>query len=198
MTYWDCAVCISSFFSSHGLFKKFINLLHSIPFHFIYFFFWRNPRAISRIIVPFRKAGFSSVCTGDAVQSTRNYGTHNLRLLCCKPTSNHGCLAIQTHSTRVRNLHVNSVLRQRPEYENNISVTGSRSGNIEVQHDRMLLRYGEFDMELLYMWLRDHCRCEVCYNHSTYQKNVDNYKINPGERPVKVEFDGLLLTITCT
>lgn len=32
-------------------------------------------------------------------------------------------------------------------------------------------------MKFHYFWLRDHCRCSTCYNHSTHQRNLDIFNI---------------------
>lgn len=35
----------------------------------------------------------------------------------------------------------------------------------------------ERQIEIPYIWLRDHCRCEKCYNHATFQKNVESFSL---------------------
>nr|KAG5696473.1 hypothetical protein BaRGS_016512 [Batillaria attramentaria] len=45
------------------------------------------------------------------------------------------------------------------------------------------------------MWLRDHCRCEECYNAATAQKNVDNYTLNHKLQAVEVHVADDSLTV---
>ncbi|XP_046577480.1 trimethyllysine dioxygenase, mitochondrial-like [Haliotis rubra] len=47
----------------------------------------------------------------------------------------------------------------------------------------LLIQYRDKEVELPYIWLRDHCRCEICYNHTTSQKNVDNYTLSDDLTP---------------
>ena len=78
-----------------------------------------------------------------------------------------------------------------------ISLQGSHSSNIELHQDRLSLTYGEYHLELLYIWLRDHCRSPKCYNHKTNQKNVDNYSLPLDITPRDVDYNGTVLTLLC-
>lgn len=53
------------------------------------------------------------------------------------------------------------------------------------------------DAEIPFVWLRDHCRCEVCYNAVTFQKNVDNYVLTEDLAAREVQMNGECLKITC-
>ena len=50
--------------------------------------------------------------------------------------------------------------------------------------------------ELPYLWLRDHCRCNTCYNHSTNQKNILSQDLDHDIRPSQVTLADDLLTLT--
>ncbi|XP_033760567.1 trimethyllysine dioxygenase, mitochondrial-like [Pecten maximus] len=113
-------------------------------------------------------------------------------------TSNGAILVPQAPSSvihkNVRNFHISSTNRY--SEENKVYVLGCRSNNIKVSSDMISLKYGEFDMDLLFVWLRDHCRCSECYNHDTNQRNLQNRKLHSEDLPSSVEFDGLVLGIT--
>lgn len=53
------------------------------------------------------------------------------------------------------------------------------------------------DAEIPFVWLRDHCRCEVCYNAVTFQKNVENYVLTDDLAAREVQMNGDCLKITC-
>ncbi|XP_071085689.1 trimethyllysine dioxygenase, mitochondrial-like [Haliotis cracherodii] len=53
----------------------------------------------------------------------------------------------------------------------------------------LVIQYGEREVELPYIWLRDHCRCETCYNHTTCQKNVDNYTLSADLSPKSTQLE---------
>lgn len=53
--------------------------------------------------------------------------------------------------------------------------------------DYLELNLGSRTLTLPYLWLRDHCRCNVCYNHKTNQKNILIQELDPDIRPEKVE-----------
>ncbi|KAM6970003.1 trimethyllysine dioxygenase, mitochondrial [Aplochiton taeniatus] len=58
------------------------------------------------------------------------------------------------------------------------------------------LSYGGLLMHLDYVWLRDHCRSESCYNTQTNQRSLDTASVNLNIRPAKtrVDDDNLVLT----
>ncbi|XP_048746298.1 trimethyllysine dioxygenase, mitochondrial-like [Ostrea edulis] len=76
-----------------------------------------------------------------------------------------------------------------------VSLQGSRNKDVTLNQEGLLLCYGHYNLDLPYVWLRDHCRCDVCYNHETCQKNVDNYKLDLDIKPTLVTFDGTVLTL---
>lgn len=78
-----------------------------------------------------------------------------------------------------------------------VSLQGSRNKDVTLNQEGLLLCYGHYNLDLPYVWLRDHCRCDVCYNHETCQKNVDNYKLDLDIKPTLVTFDGTVLTLEC-
>ncbi|XP_069105009.1 trimethyllysine dioxygenase, mitochondrial-like [Argopecten irradians] len=93
-----------------------------------------------------------------------------------------------------QNIHTTS--RKWQTEENKVYVLGCRSNNVKVNADGISLKYSEYDMELLFVWLRDHCRCSKCYNHTTNQRNLKHRKLHSEDLPSSVEFDGLVLSIT--
>lgn len=76
-----------------------------------------------------------------------------------------------------------------------VSPQGSRNRDITLNKEELSVRYGHYHLDLPYVWLRDHCRCDVCYNHQTCQKNIDNFELDLDIRPTEVSFDGTVLTI---
>lgn len=78
-----------------------------------------------------------------------------------------------------------------------VSPQGSRNRDITLNKEELSVRYGHYHLDLPYVWLRDHCRCDVCYNHQTCQKNIDNFELDLDIRPTEVSFDGTVLTIEC-
>lgn len=78
-----------------------------------------------------------------------------------------------------------------------VSLQGSRNRDVTLNKDSLSLRYGHYHLDLPYVWLRDHCRCDVCYNHKTCQKNIDNYDLDLDISPTQVAFDGTVLTLEC-
>ncbi|KAK3095974.1 hypothetical protein FSP39_021529 [Pinctada imbricata] len=72
---------------------------------------------------------------------------------------------------------------------------GSHVSSIDLQDDRLHLTYGSYKLELLYIWLRDHCRCNTCYNHKTNQKNVENYGLPWNLKPSNIDYNGMVLTL---
>lgn len=61
-------------------------------------------------------------------------------------------------------------------------------------HSLTLSAYGR-DLQIPLIWLRDHCRCEVCYNSATTQKNADNYSLNGVLKAANVLVDGDTLSV---
>ncbi|KAJ1527753.1 hypothetical protein ONE63_007708 [Megalurothrips usitatus] len=41
-----------------------------------------------------------------------------------------------------------------------------------------------------YFWLRDHCRCPACYNHSTHQRNLDTFSVPYSIQPKECSIVG--------
>lgn len=56
---------------------------------------------------------------------------------------------------------------------------------------------GNVSTNFFYFWLRDHCRCEQCYNHLTFQRkiSVTDISVNIKSRDCLIEED--VLKITC-
>ncbi|KAK8724899.1 hypothetical protein OTU49_010965 [Cherax quadricarinatus] len=52
---------------------------------------------------------------------------------------------------------------------------------VELHHPRW-----PHSLYLPYLWLRDHCRCPLCYNHKTHQRIYDVNDINLNIRPAAV------------
>lgn len=51
-------------------------------------------------------------------------------------------------------------------------------------------------LKLNYIWLRDHCRCNTCYNHTTNQRNCDILDIPLNIQPQSSAIEGDKLIIT--
>ncbi|XP_074655406.1 trimethyllysine dioxygenase, mitochondrial-like isoform X2 [Tubulanus polymorphus] len=60
--------------------------------------------------------------------------------------------------------------------------------HLEVEYD------GE-PLKLSYLWLRDHCRCEACYNHKTFQRKIMYYDIDPSVKPTVADINNEKLTL---
>ncbi|KAK7090881.1 trimethyllysine dioxygenase, mitochondrial-like [Littorina saxatilis] len=54
----------------------------------------------------------------------------------------------------------------------------SNPKDAESDGKSLSLRLGERHVQVPLLWLRDHCRCQSCYNSSTFQKNVDTYSLD--------------------
>jgi trimethyllysine dioxygenase len=57
--------------------------------------------------------------------------------------------------------------------------------------------FGSYQLKFDLFWLRDHCRCEMCYDHSTFQRKISVLDI-PDEVAVKsYEFKDAQLNVIC-
>ena len=52
-------------------------------------------------------------------------------------------------------------------------------------------------IRLSYVWLRDHCRCDSCYNFETQQRRFDVHNIPLNVRPLAVKPSSQVLNIEC-
>ncbi|XP_050389735.1 trimethyllysine dioxygenase, mitochondrial [Patella vulgata] len=99
-----------------------------------------------------------------------------------------------------RNLRGNSwSLRNQVSLCRYISTENQVKSDLQIKTD--YLEFKSNNLQLSWLWLRDHCRCEVCYNHVTNQKNflVDpsgsqSSSVTPEN--VELESDGQELKIT--
>lgn len=102
--------------------------------------------------------------------------------------NSHTCIVISTNYRQFHN-------RASCQCQNKIlNKTGS---SIDTNQHGVLLNYGDYHLDLPYLWLRDHCRCSTCFNYETFQKNVEANPLFPVPVPVHVEFDNRVLTIKC-
>ena len=53
------------------------------------------------------------------------------------------------------------------------------------------------DLKVSCFWLRDHCRCDKCYNHSTNQRKISIRSIPLDIRAASAKVTGDQLTVTC-
>ena len=73
----------------------------------------------------------------------------------------------------------------------------TRSGlAVRVAEDSVHLTLAGREVGVPLVWLRDHCRCEICYNSTTWQKNVDNYSLQ-GLSVLHIEIKEDSLLVTC-
>lgn len=54
-------------------------------------------------------------------------------------------------------------------------------------NNRFEVKFREQIFKIDHLWLRDHCRCELCYNHSTFQRRISILEIPNDISPVKFE-----------
>ncbi|XP_049807432.1 trimethyllysine dioxygenase, mitochondrial isoform X1 [Schistocerca nitens] len=63
--------------------------------------------------------------------------------------------------------HSGSALRQQ-------SGTHVKKGQLKLQESHLELNdYFQEPAQFWYIWLRDHCQCDLCYNHTTHQRNLN-------------------------
>ncbi|PSN42314.1 hypothetical protein C0J52_18217 [Blattella germanica] len=55
--------------------------------------------------------------------------------------------------------------------------------NLDKQHLEVSSQSWPQSLKLSYVWLRDHCRCYKCYNHTTNQRSLDLLDIPPDIQP---------------
>lgn len=60
-----------------------------------------------------------------------------------------------------------------------------------------LLSVPGLDTKLDFIWLRDHCRCNKCYNHGTNQRRLAIRDIPLDIRATSTKVDGDQLTVNC-
>ncbi|XP_038050086.1 trimethyllysine dioxygenase, mitochondrial-like [Patiria miniata] len=73
----------------------------------------------------------------------------------------------------------------------------SESLAVATEQERSVtVKSGDNSWELSYVWLRDHCRCEKCFDHSNFQRLLDTVGIPLDIRPTQLTCgtDGLDLT----
>ena len=58
---------------------------------------------------------------------------------------------------------------------------------IDPSHGTTGMQIPELDKELNYIWLRENCRCEICYNHSTHQKNILPHHVDENIRAIRTQ-----------
>ncbi|KAK6195214.1 hypothetical protein SNE40_000687 [Patella caerulea] len=99
-----------------------------------------------------------------------------------------------------RNLRANNwTLRNQVSLCRYISSENGVNSDLQIKGD--YLEFKSNSLQLSWLWLRDHCRCDVCYNHLTNQKN---FLIDPSisqsssftPANVELESDGQELKIT--
>lgn len=74
--------------------------------------------------------------------------------------------------------------------------TRSNPKDAESDGKGLSLRLGERHVQVPLLWLRDHCRCQSCYNSSTFQKNVDTYSLD-NLALLETNVEGDALSIKC-
>ncbi|KAJ8310775.1 hypothetical protein KUTeg_012640 [Tegillarca granosa] len=127
---------------------------------------------------------------------------HKCLSSCVKPAFRNASLnsscASKSNSDQIRKYCVNISSSEDTEiWPKTVVIEGSRAQDIEKQEDGIILNYGKYNLNLLYIWLRDHCRCDVCYNKKTNQKNVDNYTLSSDIKPEHIDYNGQDGHFTC-
>lgn len=56
---------------------------------------------------------------------------------------------------------------------------------------------GDKSLKLDLLWLRDHCRCEKCYDHETFQRKVNILDIPDDVSTKAYDVHDQTLNITC-
>ncbi len=59
-----------------------------------------------------------------------------------------------------------------------------------------MLNLGAGKVQMNHHWLRDHCRCDQCYNHNTSQKNILPHHIQPDIQPQNWQVTEQTLNVT--
>ncbi|KAL5003958.1 hypothetical protein ScPMuIL_017414 [Solemya velum] len=76
-----------------------------------------------------------------------------------------------------------------------ISLSGKNAADIKTISGGIELRTDNDLLTLPFIWLRDHCRCQICYNYKTNQKKVENLDCDLSIEPRSVEYDGVQLSL---
>lgn len=63
--------------------------------------------------------------------------------------------------------------------------------------DYMELNFQNKTAKLHYLWLRDHCRCDKCFNHVTNQRRQEIHHFPANIRPVEYRSTESNLTLIC-
>ena len=58
---------------------------------------------------------------------------------------------------------------------------------IDPSHGTTGMQIPDLDRELNYIWLRENCRCEICYNHSTHQKKILPHHVDENIRAIRTQ-----------
>ena len=89
---------------------------------------------------------------------------------------------------RVRRPLSNSYVRRLQSYPVNKVSTVSTAANVTVEGDFLALSWeNNTQSKFHHIWLRDHCRCQECYNHDTHQREADILQIPLDIKPSRVE-----------
>ncbi|XP_069696640.1 trimethyllysine dioxygenase, mitochondrial [Periplaneta americana] len=69
---------------------------------------------------------------------------------------------------------------------------GKTAGKINIQQTYLEVSHVSWprSIKLNYVWLRDHCRCNTCYNHTTHQRNLDILDIPLNIQPKRSSIQG--------
>lgn len=78
----------------------------------------------------------------------------------------------------------NYITKERLMSEQQFTKISSNNDDLKLLDDHLVMSYqntvsslDSVAMKFHYFWLRDHCRCAACYNHSTHQRNLDLFSI---------------------
>lgn len=74
-------------------------------------------------------------------------------------------------------------------------VSDETINSVKTHQHGVHLNYGDYKLQLPFIWLRDNCMCKQCYNHETFQKNVEANPLFPTSYPENVDFTNPVLTI---
>lgn len=69
--------------------------------------------------------------------------------------------------------------------------------SVVIGEQQLSIFNGNTSSSFYYFWLRDHCRCDACYNHETFQRKSDIGGIDIDIKPNNWNLAEDKLQVTC-
>lgn len=100
--------------------------------------------------------------------------------------------SITSSPHRLNQREVDTSLKEHHNHKQRLQqpVVCGQSGNLSVELD-----LGQV-VEIPLIWLRDHCRCPLCYNYDTLQKIVDLDLVRRDLNPASIKLDEVEETLS--